>query len=147
MFMIVYGKRHTGLNVEDHQERVKGEVLHWPIDPCYLNKEVNLNQTKEDSFVECVVKNNGWNNGVCHKVQEIFLINCFVFWYSSSLKNSTQLGNDQTKAHLMEKNIATNCSQVTVPVLAVLGQNPLGQSPYTKSPHHILYTISPFPKF
>ena len=70
--MMVFGKRHTGLNVEGHQERVKGEVLRWSMDPCYLNKEFNLNQTKQDYFVERVVKNNGWNNGVCHKVQEIF---------------------------------------------------------------------------
>ena len=42
------------------------------MDPCYLNKEINLNQTKEDSFVERVVKNNGWNNGVCHKIYKIF---------------------------------------------------------------------------
>ena len=104
MFMIVCGKRHTGLNVEGHQERVKGEVLRWSMDPCYLNKEFNLNQTKQDYFVERVVKNNGRNHGICHKVQEIFQINCFVLWYSSSLKNSTQLGNDQSKAHLMEKN-------------------------------------------
>ena len=80
MFMIVYRKRYTGLNVEGHQNGVKGEILCWPIDPCYLNKEeYNLNQTKDDSFVECVAKNNSWNYGVCHKVHEIFLINCFVF--------------------------------------------------------------------
>ena len=60
-----------------------------------LNKgERNLNQSKDDSFVERVAKNNRWNNGDRHKIHMIFLINCFVFRYNSSLKNSTQFGND-----------------------------------------------------
>ena len=129
MFMIVYRKRYTGLNVEGHQNVVKGEILRWPIDPCYLNKEeCNLNQTKDDSYVERVAKNNSWNNDVCHKVHEIFLINCFVFDITLVWKtvHSTQLGNDQTEAHLMEKNIATNCSKVTVPVLAGWTKKPFG---------------------
>ena len=51
--MIVYRKRYTRLNVEGHQNRVKGEILCWSIDPCHLNKEeCNLNQTEDDSFVE-----------------------------------------------------------------------------------------------
>ena len=41
--------------------------------------ECNLNQSKDDSFVERVAKNNNWNNGDRLKIQEIFLINCFVF--------------------------------------------------------------------
>ena len=36
MFMIVYRKRYTGLNVEGHQYEVKSEILRWPMDPCYL---------------------------------------------------------------------------------------------------------------
>ena len=32
----------------------------------------------------------------------------------------------QIKAHLMEKNIATNCSQATVPVLAGWTEKPFG---------------------
>ena len=61
MFMIVYRKRYAGLNVEGHQDEVKSEILHWP---CYLNKEeCNLKQTKDDSFVESVAKNNSSNNG------------------------------------------------------------------------------------
>ena len=32
----------------------------------------------------------------------------------------------QIKAHLLEKNIATNCSQVTVPVLAGWTKKPFG---------------------
>ena len=64
MFMIVYRKRYTGLNVEGHQNEVKSEILRWPMDPCYLEKEEwNLKQTKDDSFVEHVAKNNSWNNG------------------------------------------------------------------------------------
>ena len=52
----------------------------WRSDCCYLNKgECNLNQSKDDSFVERVAKNNSWNNGDRHKIHEIFLINCFVF--------------------------------------------------------------------
>ena len=38
----------------------------------------NLNQSKDDFFVERVVKNNSWNNGDRHKIHEIFSINCFV---------------------------------------------------------------------
>ena len=46
----------------------------------YLNKgECNLNQSKDDSFVERVAKNNSSNNGDRHKIYEIFLINCFAF--------------------------------------------------------------------
>ena len=64
MFMIVCRKRYTGLNVEGHQDEVKSEILRWPMDPSYLEKEeCNLRQTKDDSFVECVAKNNSWNNG------------------------------------------------------------------------------------
>ena len=74
MFMILYRKRYTLLNVEGHQDGVKGEILRWPTHPCYLNKEkCNLNQTKDDRFVESVAKNNSWNNGVCHRVHKIFL--------------------------------------------------------------------------
>ena len=64
MFMIVYRNRYARLNVEGHQDEVKSEILRWPMDPCYLNKEeCNLNQTKDDSFVERVAKNNSSNNG------------------------------------------------------------------------------------
>ena len=62
---------------------------------CYLNKgEYNLNQSKDDSFVERVVKNNSCNNGDRHKIHEIVLNNCFVFCYNSSLENSTEFGID-----------------------------------------------------
>ena len=38
---------------------VLGDLAH-----CYLNKEeCNLNQSKCDSFVKRVAKNNSWNNG------------------------------------------------------------------------------------
>ena len=37
--------------------------LTWWSGYCYLNKgECNLNQSKDDSFVEWVAKNNSWNN-------------------------------------------------------------------------------------
>ena len=71
----------------------------WRSGCCYLNKgECNLNQSKDGSFVERVAKNNSLNNGDRHKIQEIFLINCFVCNFS--LKNSAMT---QIKAHLMEK--------------------------------------------
>ena len=72
----------------------------------YLNKgECNLNQSKDDSVVERVAKNNSWNNGDRHKIFEIFLINCFVFvitlvWRTVSTHSSAMT---QIKAHLMEK--------------------------------------------
>ena len=52
----------------------------WWSGSCYLNKgECDLNQSKDDSFVKQVAKNNNWNNGDRQKIHEIFLINCFVF--------------------------------------------------------------------
>ena len=67
----------------------------WRSDYYDLNKgECNLNQSKYDSFVERVAKNNSWNNGDRHKIHEIFLSNCFVFVITPDWKNSTQFGND-----------------------------------------------------
>ena len=62
-----------------------------------LNKgECNLNQSKENSFVERVAKNNSWNK---HKIPEIFLLDCFVFvWKTVHSSAMTQI-----KAHLLEK--------------------------------------------
>ena len=52
----------------------------WRSDYCYSNKgECNLNQSKDDSFVERVAKNNSRNNGDRHKIHEIFVTDCFVF--------------------------------------------------------------------
>ena len=99
----------------------------WQSGYCYLNKgECNLNQSKDNSFVERVAKNNSWNNGDRHKIYEIFLTNCFVFVITVVWKTVQSLAMTQIKAHLMEKkNIATNCFQVTVPVLAGWTRNPL----------------------
>ena len=44
---------------------------------CHLNKECNLNQSKDDSFVGRVAKNNTWNNGDRHKTHEIFPVVLF----------------------------------------------------------------------
>ena len=53
-------------------------LLSWRSGYCYLNKgEYNLNQSKYDSFVERVIKNNSWNKGDRHKIHEIFLIVLF----------------------------------------------------------------------
>ena len=50
----------------------------WRSGYCYLNKgECNLNQSKDDSFVERVAKNNSWNNRDRHKIHEILLIVLF----------------------------------------------------------------------
>ena len=44
----------------------------------YFNKrECDLNQSKDDSFVKRVAKNNDWNNGDCHKIPEKSLIVLF----------------------------------------------------------------------
>ena len=94
---------------------------------CYLNKgECNLNESKDDSFVERVAKNNSWNNGDHHKIREIFLINCFVFVITLVWKTVHSSAMTQIKDQLMEKNIATNCFKVTVPVLAGWTKKPFG---------------------
>ena len=83
----------------------------WRSGYCYLNKgECNLNQSKHDSFVERVAKNNSWNNRDRHKIHEIFLINCFVFVITPVWKTVRNSAMTQTKAHLMEKTL-----QLTVP--------------------------------
>ena len=81
---------------------------------CYLNKgECNLNQSKDDCFVERVAKNNSWNNGDRQKIHEIFLINCFIFVITLVWRTVHSSAMTQIKAYLMEKNTATNCFQVT----------------------------------
>ena len=94
----------------------------WWSGYCYLNKgECNLNQSKDDSFVERVAKNNSWNNGDRHKIHEIFLISCFVFIITLVWKTVHSSAMTQIKAHLMEKTMqltVPTCSQATVPVLA-----------------------------
>ena len=79
----------------------------WRSGYCYLNKgECNLNQSKDDSFVERVAKNNkkniSWNNGDRHKIHEIFPINCFVFVITLVWKTVHSSAMTQIKAHLME---------------------------------------------
>ena len=79
-------------------------VLTSRSDYCYLNKgECNLNQLKDDSFVERLAKNNNWNNGDRHKIHEIFLVNCFVFVITLVWKTVHSSAMTQIKAHLMEK--------------------------------------------
>ena len=47
-------------------------VITWWSGYCHLNKgECDLNQSKDDSFVKWVAKNNNWNNGDRHKIHEI----------------------------------------------------------------------------
>ena len=100
-------------------------IIFWRY--CYLDKgECNLNQSKDDSFVERVAKNKSWNNGDRHKIHEIFLINCFAFVRTLVWKTVHSSAMTQIKAHLMEKNTATNCSQVAVPVLAGWTKKPFG---------------------
>ena len=114
----------------------------WRSGYCYLNKgECNLNQSKDDCFVERVVKNNSWDNGDRHKVHEIFLINCFIFVITVVWKTVRSSAMTQIKAHSMEKNIATNCSQVTVPVLAIWTKKPFGHYAMLKLFPQITKTI------
>ena len=75
----------------------------WRSDYCYINKrECNLNQSKDDSFVERVSKNNSWNNGDRHKIHEIFLINCLVFVITLVWRTVHSSAMTQIKVHLME---------------------------------------------
>ena len=81
-------------------------ISSWRSGYCYLNKgECNLNQSKDDSFVERVAKNNGWNNGNRHKIHEIFMINCFVVVVTPVWKTVHSWAMTQIKAHLMEKTL------------------------------------------
>ena len=58
---------------------------------------------------------------------EIFLINCFIFDIAVLCKTVHSWAMTNLKLNLiMEKNIATNCSQVTVPVLAGWTKKPFG---------------------
>ena len=43
----------------------------------FKQRRCNLNQSKDDSFVERVAMNNSWNNGDRHKIHQIFLIVLF----------------------------------------------------------------------
>ena len=72
----------------------------------FLNKgECNINQSKDDSVVERVAKNNSWNNGNRHKIYEIFLIKCFAFVITLVWKTVHSSAMTQIKAHLMEKTL------------------------------------------
>ena len=63
-----------------HLKRIHMYTFSWRSGYCYLNKrECNLNQSKYDSLLNWVAKNNSWNNDDRHKIHQIFLINCFVF--------------------------------------------------------------------
>ena len=86
---------------------------------------MHSNESKQDSFVERVAENNSWNNGDRHKIHEIFQINCFVFVVTLVWKIVHSSAMTQIKGHLMEKNVAANCSQITVPVIAGWIKNPL----------------------
>ena len=77
-------------------------------------KPIDLNQSKDDSFVERVTKNNNWNNGDHHKIHETFLINCFVFATVPVWQTVQQFGNDSNYSKFNGEKIATNCSRVTV---------------------------------
>ena len=97
----------------------------WRSGYCYLNKgECNVNQSKDDS--EQVAKNNSWNNGDRHKIREIFP-NYFVFVITPVWRTVHSSAVTQIKTYLMEENIATDCSQVTAPVLAGWRKKPFGQ--------------------
>ena len=82
----------------------------WWSGNCYLNKgECDLNQSKDDSFVKWVAKNNNWNNGDRHKINELFQIN-FVFVIILVWQTVHSSARTQITANLMEKTL-----QQTVP--------------------------------
>ena len=62
-------------------------------------------QSKDDSFVKWVAKNNSWNNGDRHKIHEIFLINCFVFVIILVWQTAHSSAMTQITANLMEKTL------------------------------------------
>ena len=83
----------------------------WRSGCCYINKgECDLNQSKDDSCVKRVTKNNNWNNGDRHKIYEIFLINCFVFVIILVWQPVNSLAMTHITATLIEKTL-----QLTVP--------------------------------
>ena len=65
---------------ESDTVRTRHQETAWQSGYCYVNKEeCNLNQLKDNTFVERVAKNNSRNNSDHHKIHEIFLIYCFIF--------------------------------------------------------------------
>ena len=104
-----------------HLSRNRLMLNPWRSGYCDLNKgECYLNQSKEDSFLKLVAKNNNWNNGDRHKIHEIFLFNCFVFVIILVWQTVHSSAVTQITANLMEKTL-----QLTVPcrvtVLALVG--------------------------
>ena len=101
----------------------------WWSGYCYLNKgECDLNQSKDDSFVKRVAKNNNWNNGACHKIHEIFLMNCFVFVIILVWKTVHSSAMTQITANLMEKTLRLlNCFMVAVLALDGLTKKHFGR--------------------
>ena len=85
---------------------VKSNKLSLRSGYCYLHKgECNWNQSKDDSFVERVAKNNSWNNAYRRKIHEIFLISCFVYVITLVWKTVHSSAMTQIKAHVMEKTL------------------------------------------
>ena len=108
----------------------KKHIFTWWSGYCYEG-ECNLNQSKHDSFVERVAKNNSWNNGDRHKIHEIFLINCFVSVITLLCKTVHGSAMTQIKAHVMEKAL-----QFTVPSVS---------EGWTKKPFGHYAILKPFP--
>ena len=110
--------------------------LPWRSGYCDLNKgECDFNQSKDDSFVKRVVKNNNWNNGDRHKIHEIFLINCFLFVIIIVWQKVHSSAMTQITAKFIGENIAANCFMVTVLALNGLTKKHFG--------HYALLKIFP----
>ena len=104
------------------------QVTTWWSGCCYLNKrECDSNQSKVDSFVERVAKNNSWNNGDRHKLYEIFLINCFVPVKTLVWQIVHSWAMTQITADLMKKTLQTSCSVVACLALGRLTSTCFGQ--------------------
>ena len=94
------------INVNFLWKKLDFPWLSWRSGYCHLNKgECDLNQSKDDSLVKRVAKNHSRNNGDCHKIHEIFLINCFVFVIILVWKTVHSSVVTQITANLMEKTL------------------------------------------
>ena len=90
---------------------------------------MRFNQSKDNSLVKRVAKNNNRNNGDHHKIHDtpMYLpVQLFRFHYNSSLTNSTQFRNDSNYTTFNGENIATNCFMITVLVLDGLTKKDFG---------------------
>ena len=84
----------------------------WWSGYCYWNKrECGLNQSRVDSFVGRVAKNNSQNDSDRHKIHEIFLANCLVLVITLLWQIVHSSLMTQTLANLMENKLWLFCGK------------------------------------